>query len=358
MKINVSNMPLLELPSEPYDRGIVHGEALRGQIRSNFEEQARVILSSPAARQRGLASVDDYLRFAERYITPIQAYSPTLYREIEGIAAGASLSLQHIVAMNCHLEMIDVANRAAPDPLPDAGCTAFDIKRSARQECLLWQTYDLNRHYQDAAVVIRTNVGELSVACLTFAGTLAASGFNSSGTGIVINKLYGKDARAGVPFCVVLRAALEQPTPGRTISMIVGAERASSINYLVGDAVGILYPLETSACEWDLTEPAGNLFAHTNHFVSPRLQDLECRDFRGFNAHTIVRLMRARQLLQALGPDADRATYMRTMEDKHNFPLSISCQDADGILVKTVATVFFDLAANEAWFSGGNSTSV
>jgi hypothetical protein len=259
--------------------------------------------------------------------------------------------------MNAHLEMIDVANRAAPEPLPDQGCTAFGVSRQSRPGCLLWQTYDLNDYYEDAAVAFRTTTNGVSLALLSFAGTLAGAGMNSSGTGIVINKLYGADARAGVPFCVVLRGALEQKTPGRSLSAILGAERASSINYLVGDDAGVLYPLETSASEWDLLDTESDTFVHSNHFLSPRLKQLECRDFRTFNAHTIVRYVRGRQILKRLGTEAEISAYLGTMEDRHNFPLSINCHDADGIRVKTVASVFFDLEAREARFARGNPAS-
>jgi hypothetical protein len=156
---------------------------------------------------------------------------------------------------------------------------------------------------------------------------------------------------------VVLRAALEQRTPGRSLSAILGAERASSINYLLGDEAGILYPLETSAREWDLLDTEGDTFVHANHFLSPRLKQFECRDFRNFNAHTMVRYMRGRQILKRLGTEAEVSSYLGTMEDTHNFPLSINCHDADGVKVKTVASVLFDLEAREARIARGNPGS-
>lgn len=355
-------LPLIELPEDPWSRGVSHGQRLRPLIHSNFELQLDNILSSPATRRRGVSSCEDYLAYAQRYAAEAAAYSPMSWREIEGIANGCQLSTTHILALNIHLEMIDLANEMAPDdphiePGPEAGCTDFAVQRPGGMGCIIGQTYDLRSFYEEAAFAYVTSFGGVTISGLSFAGVLAANGMNSAGFGVVINKLYGRDSRVGVPHPFILREALLQNTPGRSISMILGAKRACSIHYLCGDEKGLLYPFETTATQWDLLDTdQDRTYAHTNHFIGPRFRDQETRDFRFFGAHTIVRLQRARQLLKELGADKSPESYGLVLNDNHNYPLSICSCDDGAVKFATVAKAIFDIKARRVFFSRGHET--
>lgn len=223
---------------------------------------------------------------------------------------------------------------------------------------VIGQTYDLRAYFEDAAFAFRTPAAGGALVALSFAGTVAAVGQNSAGVAVVINKLFASDWRVGVPYPFVVRKMLEQPTPGEALSVLIPAERAAGTHYLVADAAGLLYPVETSAAVWELLEvPESGLYAHTNHYLGPRLKPLEARDFSGVAAHTIVRHARARQLLARLGRDAPVEALRALMGDEHNFPCGIcthpSPHDA-AVEGKTVARVLFEPAAGRAHLARGN----
>ena len=352
-------MRVLELPSDPYDRGIEHGSELKDQIHSVLADQLENILTSPATVRRGIRTSADLLAFTDQYTDHARSFSEPLWTELEGIARGADLSVSEILFLNLHLEMIDLANAAAPDPVraTDGGCTDIAVRSEKRPGCYLMQTYDVRDFYEASAFVYKYETNEgVRLGGLSFAGTLAANGMNDKRFAVVINKLYGSDSKVGVPYPFIVRAALEQRTPGRSISHIVGADRAGSMHYLCGDQEGLLYPLETTAKKWDLLEVRDGVYCHTNHFLSDRFKDMESRDFRVHNAHTIVRLQRSRQLLARLGCDAAKASYEELLCDEHNHPLGISAVEDDTVRYATVAKSSYDTGTGEASFALGRGT--
>lgn len=355
-------LPILDLPSDPRSRGLHHGNALREAIALNVVNQIDNILSSPATAHRGVASTEDLMAWSARYEAPARSYAPDLWVELEAVAEGANQPVLAVLMLNLHLEMIDLANAAAPDaahemspPGPEAGCTNIAAVRSDGSGCVLAQTYDLRSFYEASAFGFSTHADGLSFCGLSFAGVLAANGMNGVGFALVINKLYARDARVGVPHPFVVRRAIQARTTGRAISAILGAERACGIHYLAADTAGLLFPLETTAGCWDLLE-VGSVYEHTNHFSGPRLRSQECRDFRQHGAHTILRLQRARQLMRRLGPDADCGDYAAVLDDRHDGPLGISCSGEPGMPFATVGKALFDTGRQRAFLARGRES--
>ncbi len=86
----------------------------------------------------------------------------------------------HILVLNLHLEMIDIANSMYPfasgdQPGPEAGCTNIAVEREGGDGCLIGQTYDLRSFYENAAFAFRTISNGLKISGLSFAGVLGAT---------------------------------------------------------------------------------------------------------------------------------------------------------------------------------------
>lgn len=354
---------VLELPGDPSARGQAHGRLLADEIDRLIVEQFDNILGAPATHMRGVTGRDELLAWSMQYAEITQSRCPRLWLELEGIAAGSGKEVAEILALNLHLEMIDLANAAAPFALsgqkltsqgPEAGCTDIAAVRSNGSGCILAQTYDLRSFFETYAFCYRTTANGATLAGLSFAGILAANGMNHRGFGIVINKLYSKDAGIGVPHPFVLRMALEALSTGQALSEILSAPRACGIHYLCGDSGGLLFPLETTRLSWDLLD-YGSLYAHTNHFAGPNLRGLECRDFRGYGAHTVLRLQRARQLLNRIGPDAEMQAYESILDDSHDGPIGISCCGAPDMPFGTVGKTLFNTETKQLLIAKGRN---
>jgi isopenicillin-N N-acyltransferase-like protein len=129
-------------------------------------------------------------------------------------------------------------------------------------------------------------------------------GMNSHGLGNVSNSLHSNDNRIGVPNVFVRRATLEARTLEEVREGGLLAARARGTNHVLADTSGRLWDLETSATAHALMDhTAAGLLAHTNHYVSPRMERFEGEA----HEESVIRLATAERLLEegiARGDDA------------------------------------------------------
>ncbi len=290
-----------------------------------------------------------------------ESYAPHLWAELEGIAAGARMTVNQVLAQNLYLESYDISHPLAPAGL--GGCTAWAHRRGSQgaigeQSAVVGQTYDMSKIYEDAAFALKTRSNGVELLALSFAGALGANGLSGGGFAVVINKLYGCDSRLGVPYTFIIRAMLEQTRPGDALARLLGCERAGSMNYIIGDAGGLLFNIESSATGWENLQGAEAYAVHANHFIGTRGMNFEARDFSAYGSHSLMRYARAQQLLAGLPDRPQHEAYRAILCDRHNEPWGIYTKEPPGGSIKglrTVASVIFEPASGEAWMSSGNA---
>jgi len=352
---------LLDLPEEPRKRGEAHGEALREEANTLYQAHLAQLVSQPAIAARGITDDASYQAYAARFRPHAESYAPHLWAELEGIAAGARMTVNQVLAQNLYLESYDISHPLAPAGL--GGCTAWAHRRGSQgaigeQSAVVGQTYDMSKIYEDAAFALKTRSNGVELLALSFAGALGANGLSGGGFAVVINKLYGCDSRLGVPYTFIIRAMLEQTRPGNALARLLGCERAGSMNYIIGDAGGLLFNIESSATGWENLQGAEAYAVHANHFIGTRGMNFEARDFSAYGSHSLMRYARAQQLLAGLPDRPQHEAYRAILCDRHNEPWGIYTKEPPGGSIKglrTVASVIFEPASGEAWMSSGNA---
>jgi isopenicillin-N N-acyltransferase-like protein len=354
-------MKLLDLPEDPRQRGEAHGEALRDEANTLYQAHLAQLVSQPAIVARGITDDASYQAYAARFRPHAENYAPHLWTELEGIAAGARMTVNQVLAQNLYLESYDIAHPAAPAGL--GGCTAWAHRRGSRgavagHGSMVGQTYDMSKIYEPAAFALKTRSNGVELLALSFAGVLGANGLSGAGFAVVINKLYGGDSRLGVPYPFIIRAMLEQPRPGDALACLLGCARAGSMNYIIGDSGGLLFNIESTATGWENLQGSESHALHANHFVGARGKKFEARDFSGYGSHSLMRYARAEQLLSALPDRPAHEDYRAILCDRHNEPWGIYTKEPPGGSIKglrTVASVLFEPAAGQAWMSHGGA---
>ncbi len=354
-------LQLLDLPEDPRQRGEAHGEALREEANTLYQAHLDQLVAQPAFAARGITDDASYQAYAARFRPHAENYAPHLWTELEGIAAGARMTVNQVLAQNLYLESYDISHPTAP-AVP-GGCTAWAHRRAsngavAEQSAVVGQTYDMSKIYEPAAFALKTRSNGVEVLALSFAGALGANGMSSAGFAVVINKLYGTDSRLGVPYTFIIRAMLEQPRPGDALACLLGCERAGSMNYIIGDGGGLLFNIESSATGWENLQGPENYAVHANHFIGSHGRKFEARDFSGFGCHSLTRYARSQQLLAALPERPQHEDYRAILCDRHNEPWGIYTKEpASGSIkgLRTVASVIFEPASGQAWMSSGNA---
>lgn len=335
----MNRFPFLQISGEPFDRGRQHGEQAADLIRFNLDGYWRMFqhysgLDRTAAMEQACL-----------YQGPIERHAPDLLREMQGIAAGAGVSLGEILALNCRTELLSVANV----PLSQE-CTAIYVapEMTADGHALLAQNWDWSDILRGGMVLMRIEQpGGPTVLTLAEAGMVGKCGLNSSGVGVCVNFLRHSRRRIGLPFHLILRQALDAQRLGLAAAAVIQADRADSGNFLVAHADGEAVNLESTPTTVSWQHPRNGLLAHTNHFLSARLQEGDTGIQESDN--TLVRYGRAVRLLRGRAGALTAEAVMEILRDHFDRPKSI-CRHPDTTIARieqsaTLASMVLDLTS-------------
>jgi len=331
-------LPLIQVKGTPAECGVGYGAAANDLVAANldlylrrFREQAG--LDRDAVRAAGAA-----------FRRTTRASHPRIAQLLDGVAEGAAVAAAEIYALNARTELLYgtrpvSGDRTAPDG-DDGGCTALGVlgTHTTDGHLLLAQNWDWHPDQREAMVLLATRDERgHTVLALTEAGMLAKTGLNSAGLGVCVNMLAcDRDGLSrdggdpGLPYHVMLRAALEADTLADALRVLCGATRNGSINLLLGQAAeagGELIDLELVPGDVGWLHPVDGLITHANHLETA----LPVRDAaKGWGGSSLFRSARARRLLapQAAVGKVGADDLKRVLRDHASFPHSI-CRHVD-----------------------------
>jgi isopenicillin-N N-acyltransferase-like protein len=327
------------------------------------------------AQERVLATLDLYRRvFAHyagwdwtqvvdhgaRYRPAIEAAHPDVLDEMAGIADGAGVRPDDILAVNVRTEILfaAVARRAAAP----RECTSFAVLPSgtAGGHTLLGQSWDWKPGCVDTAIVLEADPDDVPrYVTVVEAGLLAKTGMNEHGIGVCANSLASDLDRGepALPYHVILRAILGSTTMTDALDTVQRHPRASSANYLVASSEGLAVDIETApgdhANVW-LGWPDPDHLVHTNHFLcATGRKDV----MRWYCPDSPFRHWRASALLAEVRGRAHPGQLQALLRDHVNAPAGI-CSHPDPAAPElerdmTVAAVVYDLDTRTMWIADG-----
>ena len=260
--------PVIRASGGPRERGRAYGEGTRDRVQRSIELYTAVFrhytgLGWTEVRDRAGA-------FAEWFDdTDVQ-----LLPEIEGIAEGAGVDAEDVLALNVRTEvMFGLDARAARVAAKE--CTAIGAAPPATVggRVFIAQNWDWKPPARDTCVVLAMRpAGRPAFVTLVEAGLLAKAGMNEAGIGLATNALTSSRDRGnpGVPYHAILRRVLTSATYEEAITEVVARERASSANYLIGARDGLVTDLEVAPGGPDAVwRVDADTICHANHFVRP-----------------------------------------------------------------------------------------
>ncbi len=310
---------------------------------------------------------------AARYVPPIAAFGERYLEEIRGIAEGAGVDVEDVLAINVRTEVMFAAKARAAEGASSPGgtgrrqgeCSAFAVlpEASADGHTLLGQNWDWLLHCFDTVVVLEVEQDERpNFVSVVEAGLLAKTGLNSSGLGVATNALATEDDRGepGVPYHVLLRAFMDCETLSDALAAAQRAVRSSSANYLIAHVDGVAVDIEAMPGDFSrllLGFPEDGVILHTNHFRSPRF---DRRDVSLWvmpdSPFRLERLSVAVRRARASGLTLD--VFRTALGDHANYPSAICCHP-DARMEPydqgaTVASVLMDLDERRVWLADGH----
>lgn len=337
--------PVIEVEGTPYECGKQYGQAAATLIKKNLEAYVR-LYSFHTQLERDAA-----IKKAQRYLLPIEQFSPDILEEMHGIAEGAGVSLAEVVLLNTRMELLS--------QVPLHECTSIAVLPEAASQGQLWlaQNWDWLHVTKGLTILLKIRqVGKPLVVMLVEAGHVGKMGFNDAGLGLCVNWLEADKSLVGVPFIVLCRAVLNSDQVNNAIDILYGARRATSANFLIAHKSGFAVDLETTPDDIDFIEPARGLLVHTNHFVSERLRPLD-NGLRRQGGDSLVRRQLAETMLKQHWGHIDHGVLAKVQSDRSCGTYSICTspdEDAHELARwSTLAGIIMNLSSLEMYLAHG-----
>lgn len=249
--------PVLTLTGDAHARGATHGESCRALIARHIE-----LWRETTTAQIGIPYHDVAERLLQEthFAAAAQRWTPEIWRELQGIAAGAGQEFEDVLLLNLTDEQWWITNQKHAE-----ACTSFAYRA---KDGGIWsgQNLDITAWMDGLQVVLRYPLAHGgSAVTATLAGTLAMSGINSHGVSICCNTLLQlPPTRRGLPCLFVIRGVLDCRSRAEAITFLRKVTHASGLHYLIADPSGWV-GVECDATGIRLVESAPDRYGHTNH---------------------------------------------------------------------------------------------
>jgi isopenicillin-N N-acyltransferase-like protein len=338
------------------DVGRAHGEELRAGVAESLA--LRVELCAGASRRAGREmSPAEVRELARAHLPHVAKFSPGLYEEIEGLAAGAGVAVEDVLMVSGYTDFKDVVGRAAGG---EAGfdCTAFYAAPAATADgsTFAGQTWDMFADAERGVLGLHLAVhGEPEVFALAYAGCVGMMGMNAEGLALAANNLTPTDARPGVPWTFLCREILRHADVESAFAAMARARLCSGHNFLFADARGRGLSVETTGERFARIDPPEPTFVHANHYLDPALRKLQAPpDPKGCSPERQARLD---EILRGARGRIDRAFLEKALADHQGHPRSVCCHDYEvtgGMKVRSCAALIMDPGRREIAVVKGN----
>jgi hypothetical protein len=253
---------VLDLPSDPFERGRIHGEALKEEIHRQVGSWESDLVAGfgvePEAFVQGFLAATDYL-------PSIRQWTPNLLEEVRGIAEGSGLPYETMLVFN-FLDEVWLNGGGVSD---GDHCSAVGAPASDPRPAFVAQNMDIESFRDGAQTILRIagEQGEPGQLIFTTAGMIALNGMNDARVGVVVNALAQlRYQQEGLPVAFVVRGLLARTEETELRAFLTDVTHASGQNYMVG--VGsTVFDYEASAgkaVEYSPGNPGG-VITHTNH---------------------------------------------------------------------------------------------
>jgi isopenicillin-N N-acyltransferase-like protein len=347
---SVAGFPIVKVTGTAYERGEQLGKQAKEMIKGNVSYYMNIWSAMHIPPERVVSEANKFLPIIERY-------DKDILEEMKGVAAGADLSLEEIVALNSRWELVYIN-------LMSAECTAVSLDSEATNtgHTIIAQNWDYMPAVRNNCVLlIEMQEPEYpNLAVHTEAGILGHKGMNSEGLGLVVNGLASDRDKfePKVPFLVMVRKILNQRTLTAALSAIAKAERSVSGNIMLAQAGGVVFDVECTPNEFGVIYDSDGVLAHANTFCDTSITSKYGDKIKTLYPDSIIRIKRADKLMRRL---KDKGNYYdaftKTLTDHFGRPNSVCRHEDPSIPInlrsETLSSIIMDLDDRTIYITNG-----
>jgi len=341
-------LDVLKISGGPYERGEKYGKEYSKKIGGFIDYLYSEFGGDDTTKE-------DFRIHSRKYFPFIEEFSPAIYKELEGVAAGSGRPLEEIVMVSLHEERDTYSNLSR-------NCTTYAATGAATGDgsTFLGQTWDITpdlcRSANPFLLKVEREAGPDFMA-YTYPGMIAGAGVNEAGIGVSFSSVPRLNFKPGVPSYVMIEGILRQGKIGDALSKVLQADRAGCFNFILADESEV-YDIEGTPDDVEVFHTRST-FGHTNHYIAEKFrheQDI-CEVGGRSSASSIVRHNRINRLLEENSGNIDKRLLMEILRDHVNFPQSI-CRHPepvkkDEVGVISCGTWVIDTTNKEFWIAKG-----
>ncbi len=356
------SIPLIEISGTPAERGRMYGEAARDEIaRSLAYYREAFAAASGLAWPKVLAKAGSWRGI-------VADAAPDLLEEMDGIAEGAGVTADDILALNARGEIVRSADSAFTHMAEKdevEGCSSFALLPEATGDGHTYcgQNWDWRLGTEETTVVVRVvQPPKPTVVMQVEAGQVGRHGINSAGIALNANGLDGRfGTPPGLPQPLLRRLILDSPTMSDALQVPFSVRQHIATNLVLTHRDGFAVDLETTPVSHRWGYPDGGILVHGNHYqygIPDALRDT----YRPSSVDSLYRVpiieAGMARVREASDPASVRKIITDTMSDHFGHPLGVCAhidpRDDEVRQNKTTMSSLVDLTAGEYRILSGN----
>ncbi|MFB5660430.1 C45 family autoproteolytic acyltransferase/hydolase [Alteribacillus sp. HJP-4] len=287
-------MKNIDLSGTPEEIGRKHGLEGKEEVLKSLDTYERLFygyqqINWTTVRERG-----------KIHLPVIEKYDVSMLEEMEGVAAGAGVDFEDILALNARSEI--ALTGQAHNSFTD-GCTSIGMTAPYAADTIIGQNWDWKGEQTKSLLLLRIRQDNRpDIAMVTEGGIIGKIGMNSHSVGVGLNALITDRKTDGVPIHLGLRAVLNASSLHEALAGVQDGQLASTANFLIGASEGkergMVLQAEVSPYGVSITNDNASLGVHTNHICSPEVLQ-HVNDKNNFRySDSEIRKRRAEQLIR------------------------------------------------------------
>ncbi len=278
----VKTFPYLEMTGSHKELGKAIGEMFRGKIQEVIED-----------RKHYIRSYQEKLSQTLPFVTETKKIFPQYVDELQGMADGADVPFIDLFFHNTP-ELYDrTSDWDREQAQTEDHCTiAVSFTKTGP---IIGHNEDWAIESLDELYVLKATIGNVTYLGLNYSTFLVgcSATLTSYGLAQCINELH-QDSHLGVGKYFVARAVLDAQNLEEAEAIIRNTKRASGYNHVLVQR-NTIFDIETAGASIDVEKRIGIPYAHTNHFLSTRMQQYEQGEAT-HHKNSYERLERAQEL--------------------------------------------------------------
>ena len=324
-----------------YSRGVQIGKELKNQISINYQNQTKYYRDKEDFNYRKWGDM------AKRYIPAMEKWTPEVMEEIKGMAEGAQMELEQILALTTAYE------KSFSRDMISEKCTSFLLapKATYAQKVIVGQTNEeciLEWMNELDTVIHHVDNGKESLI-YTHPGVPAYTGINNQGLAVLWEYIDNGRTGDGVPTNAIIRHLLECANVGEAVEFLKMVPHDVPNEFGIADKSGKIVSVECFPNKVYVGRDEKYL-VHTNHIVFGKEETDDTRSIATKTQYTEME----NQIKKNLG-NIDIEMAQNFLRSHENFPNSICAHlSPERPWNRVLAAVVQDLTCGEMHVAFGN----